>query len=108
PRRTPKSRARNTSRRTRAGRVRRTFRNRRKEILMNTPLKIAAVLIATGALGACGHMSRADEGTAIGAVGGAAVGNAVTGGSALGTVAGAVGGGVLGHEIGEDRDRRRR
>ena len=75
---------------------------------MNTPLKIAAVLIASGAVGACGHMSNTDKGTAIGAVGGAVVGNAVTGGSALGTAAGAVGGGILGHEIGEDRDKRRR
>jgi len=71
-------------------------------------IRIAAVLIAAGSLGACGHMSRADAGTAIGAVGGGVVGSAVTGGSTLGTVAGAVGGGVIGHELGEDRDKRRR
>lgn len=75
---------------------------------MNTPLKIAAVLITSGALGACGSMSSADKGTAVGAVGGAVAGSALTGGSALGTAAGAVGGGILGHEIGEDRDKRRR
>lgn len=72
-----------------------------------TAIRIAAIIIATSALGACGHMSRTDEGTAIGAVGGGVVGSAVTGGSALGAVAGAVGGGVIGHELGEDRDRRR-
>jgi len=75
---------------------------------MKTPLKIAAIVIASGALGACGTWSNADKGTAIGAVGGAAVGSAVTGGSGLGTAAGAIGGGILGHEIGEDRDKRRR
>jgi outer membrane lipoprotein SlyB len=36
------------------------------------------------------------------------VGNAVTGGSALGTAAGAIGGGIIGHELGEDRDRHQR
>ena len=75
---------------------------------MKNLVRIAAVLIAAGSLGACGHMSRADAGTAIGAVGGGVVGSAVTGGSTLGTVAGAVGGGVIGHELGEDRDKRRR
>ena len=75
---------------------------------MKSTLKIAAAVLACSGLAACGHMSRTDEGTAIGAVGGAVVGNAVTGGSALGTAAGAVGGGIVGHEIGEDRDRRRR
>ena len=71
-------------------------------------LKIAAILIVSGALGACGSMSNREKGTAIGAVGGAVAGSALTGGSALGTAAGAVGGGILGHELGEDRDRRRR
>lgn len=75
---------------------------------MKTTLSIAALVLASAGLGGCGHMSRTDTGTAVGAVGGAVVGNAVTGGSALGTAAGAVGGGILGHEIGEDRDRRRR
>ena len=75
---------------------------------MKTPIRIAAILLASGALGACSNMSNADKGTAIGAVGGAVAGSAITGGSTLGTAAGAVGGGVLGHEIGEDRDKRRR
>lgn len=75
---------------------------------MKAILRITAVLAASAGLGACGSMSNADKGTAIGAVGGAVVGNAVTGGSALGTAAGAVGGGILGHELGEDRDKRRR
>ena len=74
---------------------------------MKNLIRTAAILVAVGALGACGHMSRTDEGTAIGAVGGGVLGSAVTGGSTLGAVAGAVGGGVVGHEIGESRDRRR-
>ena len=73
---------------------------------MKATLKIAAILLATGGLTACGTWSNADKGSAIGAVGGAAVGSAVTGGSTLGTVGGAIGGGVLGHEIGESRDKR--
>jgi len=75
---------------------------------MTNLIRIAAVVLAVGSLGACGHMSGADTGTAVGAVGGGLVGSAVTGGSTLGTVAGAVGGGVIGHELGEDRDKRRR
>ena len=78
---------------------------------MKRTLTVAAVLLTCGGLAGCAHDGRwtnADTGTAIGAVGGGVVGSAVTGGSALGTAAGAVGGGVLGHELGEDRDRRRR
>jgi osmotically inducible lipoprotein OsmB len=75
---------------------------------MSTPLRIAVIVIACSGLGACAHWSNAEKGTAIGAVGGAAVGNAVTGGSALGTAAGAIGGGIIGHELGEDRDRYQR
>jgi osmotically inducible lipoprotein OsmB len=75
---------------------------------MKSLIRTTAVLIAAGALGACGHMSRTDAGTAIGAVGGGVVGSAVTGGSTLGTVAGAVGGGVVGHELGKEQDKRRR
>src|SRR5690606_29327428 len=45
-------------------------------------------------------MSSADKGTAVGATGGAVVGNAV-GGGALGTVGGAVVGGAVGREVGK-------
>lgn len=40
-----------------------------------------------------------DTGTAVGAVAGGLVGNAVTGGSTAGTIAGAVGGGVIGNQV---------
>ena len=72
---------------------------------MKTSLKIAAILIASGSLAACGT-SNATKGAAIGAVGGGVVGSAVTGGNPIGTAAGAIGGGVIGHEIGENRDKR--
>jgi osmotically inducible lipoprotein OsmB len=61
--------------------------------------------IACTGLGACAHWSPAEQGTAIGGVTGAAVGNVITGGSALGTVGGAALGGVIGHEIGKDQQR---
>ena len=71
------------------------------------PLFIASIIIVSGALAGCAGMSNADKGTAIGAVGGAVAGSALTGGSTLGTVGGAVAGGVIGHEVGENRDERR-
>ena len=75
---------------------------------MNITTKtIGIIVIATG-LSACAGMSNTEAGTAIGIVGGAAVGNALTGGSTLGTIGGAAAGGIIGHEIGEDQDRDRR
>jgi outer membrane lipoprotein SlyB len=58
-------------------------------------LVISAILLATS-LSAC---TRSDEGTVVGGVGGAALGNVLTGGSALGTAVGAVGGAVVGNNI---------
>jgi osmotically inducible lipoprotein OsmB len=67
-------------------------------------LGIAAVVM----LSACSGMSSSDKGTIAGAAIGGVAGSALTGGSGLGTAAGAVGGGIIGHEVGEDRDRRGR
>lgn len=53
-------------------------------------------------LGGCAGMSSQDKATAVGAVGGAVVGN-VIGGGPLGTAAGAVVGGVVGHEVGKKK-----
>jgi osmotically inducible lipoprotein OsmB len=50
-------------------------------------------------LGGCAGMSKQDKSTAIGAGVGAVGGAVLTGGSALGTVGGAAVGGVIGHEI---------
>lgn len=51
-------------------------------------------------LSACGGMSARDANTAIGAGVGAVSGSILTGGSALGTVGGAAVGGVIGNRIG--------
>ena len=51
------------------------------------------------ALGGCSGMSARDKNTAIGAGVGAVGGSILTGGSAVGTVGGAAVGGIIGHEI---------
>ena len=68
--------------------------------------RVLAVVVAAGALAtltACDSvpLSHQTQGAAIGAVGGAVAGSAITGGSALGTVGGAVAGGVVGSEVGK-------
>ena len=50
-------------------------------------------------LGACGGMSARDENTAVGAGIGALGGAVLTGGSAIGTVGGAAVGGLIGNQI---------
>jgi len=50
-------------------------------------------------LGGCAGMSAQEKSTAIGAGVGAIGGSILTGGSAVGTVGGAAVGGVIGHEI---------
>ena len=74
---------------------------------MKNTIRIFLLTLACTGLGACAHWSSAEQGTAIGGVTGAAVGNVITGGSTLGTVGGAALGGVIGHEIGRDQDRDR-
>ena len=56
-----------------------------------------AVAVLLG-VGGCSGMSTTDRNTAIGAGAGAVGGAVLTGGSALGTVGGAAVGGLLGHE----------
>lgn len=69
-----------------------------KRLLMIT-LAAGAFATATG----CDSipLSKQTQGAAIGAVGGAVAGSAVSGGSTLGTVGGAVAGGVVGSEVGK-------
>jgi osmotically inducible lipoprotein OsmB len=50
-------------------------------------------------MAACSGMSTQDKNTAIGAGAGAVGGAVLTGGSALGTVGGAAVGGIIGHEV---------
>jgi osmotically inducible lipoprotein OsmB len=73
---------------------------------MNTILRFAGTAFATillAGLGACAGMSGQDKSTAVGAGAGAVGGAILTGGSAVGTVGGAVVGGVIGHEVGKDK-----
>jgi len=58
---------------------------------------VAAAMLLS--LGACAGMSRQDQNTAIGAGAGAVGGAILTGGSAVGTVGGAAVGGIIGHEV---------
>ncbi|MFJ7566981.1 glycine zipper 2TM domain-containing protein [Herminiimonas sp. NPDC097707] len=60
----------------------------------------SAVLLST--LG-CEGMSRRDQSMAIGAGAGAVGGAVLTNGSALGTIGGAAVGGVIGNEVGKDK-----
>ncbi|MEO6423632.1 MAG: glycine zipper 2TM domain-containing protein [Candidatus Nitrotoga sp.] len=57
---------------------------------------IASMLLG---LGGCSGMSTQDKNTAIGAGAGALGGAVLTGGSAVGTIGGAAVGGVVGHEV---------
>lgn len=70
-------------------------------------LLIATAFAATLGLVACSsNPTNAQVGTGVGAVAGGVVGNAVLG--TPGAIAGAAGGALVGHELGEDRDQRRR
>jgi len=69
---------------------------------MNTIQKFtvnAAAVTLLFALGGCSGMSARDQNTAIGAGVGAVGGSILTGGSAVGTIGGAAVGGVIGHNI---------
>ena len=69
---------------------------------MNTMKKLvihtATIAVVLG-LTACSDMSRRDQNTAIGAGAGAVAGSILTGGSAVGTVGGAAVGGVIGNQV---------
>ena len=62
-----------------------------------------AVAVLLG-LGGCAGMSDRDKSTAIGAGVGAVGGAVLTGGSAVGTVGGAAVGGVIGNQVGKDKN----
>jgi osmotically inducible lipoprotein OsmB len=58
-----------------------------------------AMLAMMVGLAACADMSRQDKNTAIGAGSGAVAGAVLTGGSAIGTVGGAAVGGYIGNQV---------
>ncbi|OIQ92501.1 osmotically-inducible lipoprotein B precursor [mine drainage metagenome] len=69
---------------------------------MNTIKKwtaLAATLALVLGLSACAGMSSQDRNTAVGAGAGAVLGSVLTDGSAIGTVGGAAVGGVIGNRV---------
>lgn len=69
---------------------------------MNTYSRWAAITVTAFALlglAGCAGMSEREKGTAIGAGVGAVGGAVLTGGSALGTVGGAAVGGIIGNQV---------
>jgi len=61
------------------------------------------VAVALAGLSGCADMSRRDRDIAIGAGAGAVAGSVLSGGSALGTLGGAAVGGVIGNEVSKDK-----
>ncbi len=66
-------------------------------------ISAAAIAVILG-LSGCSGMSARDRNTAIGAGAGAVGGAILTGGGALGTVGGAAVGGVIGNQVGDDKN----
>src|SRR5262245_27004847 len=66
---------------------------------------VLAAIVGIAGCASWDSLSSAQKGTAIGAGVDGVTGAAVTQGGVLGTVGGAAVGGVVGHEIGEHRDR---
>ena len=64
--------------------------------------KVAAAVLAVtlvASLRGCSHWAKRDRNTAIGAGAGAIGGSVLTNGSALGTLGGAAVGGIIGHQV---------
>jgi osmotically inducible lipoprotein OsmB len=73
---------------------------------MKTIQKLTVSALAVAVLlgvGGCSGMTQQDQNTAIGAGVGAVGGSVLTGGSAVGTIGGAAVGGLIGHEVGTNR-----
>ncbi|MGK9171936.1 osmotically-inducible lipoprotein OsmB [Yokenella regensburgei] len=72
--------------------------------MMLSSKKVATAMLAITlamSLSACGHWSKRDRNTAIGAGAGALGGAVLTDGSTLGTLGGAAVGGIVGHQVGK-------
>ena len=73
---------------------------------MNTIKTFAAntaAAIALVTLSGCAGMTQREKNVAVGAGAGAVAGSVLTGGSALGTLGGAAVGGVIGNEVSKDK-----
>ena len=73
---------------------------------MNKTIKTLGIIVIASGLSACAGMSHTEKGTLVGAGTGAVAGGVITGGNPIGIVGGAVAGGIIGHEVGESKDRR--
>jgi osmotically inducible lipoprotein OsmB len=69
----------------------------------NSVRVVTTAILLSLTLAACGGMTTRDKNTAIGAGVGGVAGAVLTNGSALGTVGGAAVGGYIGHQVGDDR-----
>jgi osmotically inducible lipoprotein OsmB len=69
------------------------------------PLSAAVLLAATLTATGCANMSHRDKNTVIGAGVGGVAGSVLTGGSAIGTVGGAAVGGFIGNQVNTGRRR---
>ncbi|MBH3071645.1 osmotically-inducible lipoprotein OsmB [Serratia marcescens] len=71
-------------------------------MIINKRFATAALALTLAlSLSACSNMSKRDRNTAIGAGAGAVGGAVLTDGSALGTLGGAAVGGIIGHQVGK-------
>ena len=75
---------------------------------MKTTIKTIGVIVIAAGLSACAGMSHTEKDTLVGAGTGAVAGSVISGGNPVGIVGGAVAGGIIGHEVGEDKDAGRR
>jgi len=78
------------------------YQHQESGMFMNTKQRFALAAVAAAmlvGLGGCAGMSGQDKNTVIGAGAGAVGGALLTNGSAVGTIGGAAVGGVIGHEI---------
>jgi osmotically inducible lipoprotein OsmB len=77
--------------------------NRKGKIMRNNLGRSILAISVLVALSACSGMTPQQKDTAIGAGVGAVGGAVLTGGSAVGTLGGAAVGAVIGHETGKDK-----
>ena len=70
-------------------------------------LRMSLAIASLFALSACAGMTTTEKATVGGAAIGGVAGSVISGGHPIGTIAGAAAGGLIGHEIGQDRERRR-
>jgi osmotically inducible lipoprotein OsmB len=75
---------------------------------MNSIIKTIGIIVVATGLSACAGMSHTEKGTLVGAGTGAVAGSIISGGNPIGIVGGAVAGGIIGHEVGQDKDAGRR